>query len=113
MVVSPGRAVRPPSSLTYSLLPTTAISRGAMPTDQVCLTMPVAGSRAATVFCPLTGTYRVEASAEYTGLPGRADAPPALGSGTDTGVPSVPSAATGNRVRPFVSDNHRYLPSGE
>src|SRR5213592_2452222 len=42
IVWSHGLAGRPPSLLTYSLLPTTTRSRGALPTSQLCLTVPAA-----------------------------------------------------------------------
>src|SRR4051812_8034762 len=100
MVVSPGWAGRPPSLLTYSLLPIRATSRGAAPTCQVCVSLLVAVSRATTVFCPLSGTYSVLPSAEGTALPGRAEVPLTAGKGTDVGAPRVPSPFTGNLVRP-------------
>ena len=36
-----------------------------MPTSQVCVTVPVDGSIATTVFWPLTAAYSVEPSGEY------------------------------------------------
>src|SRR5262249_18769388 len=48
IVVSPGLARRPPSLLTYSLLPTWTMPRGAMPTAQLCLMAPVTASSATT-----------------------------------------------------------------
>src|SRR5262245_23266336 len=41
IVVSPMFAGRPPSLLTYSLLPTIVMSRGAVPTVQLCWMAPV------------------------------------------------------------------------
>src|SRR3954451_524406 len=84
-----------------------------MPTFHVCLTAPVAGSSAATVFCPLIAAYRVEPSGEYLVWPTRAEWPLTAGIGTLVGVPSVPSGLTGKRARPFCSGSHRSLPSGE
>src|SRR5215813_13964260 len=124
MVVSPAWAGRPPSSLTYSLLPTKASSRGAMPTFHVCLTAPVVGSSASTVFCPLSAAYSVDPSGEYLIWPTSAELGvgvrllperwvPTLWSGKRVGVPRVPSAVTGNRVRVSCCGSQRNLPSGE
>src|SRR5215831_19186383 len=98
MVVSPAWADRPPSSLTYSLLPTKESSRGAVPTFHVCLTAPVVGSSATTVFCPLSAAYRVDPSGEYLIWPTRAEWPFTFGIETVVGVPRVPSALTAKRV---------------
>ena len=54
IVVSPGLAGRPPSLLTYSLSPTSTMSRGALPVAHVCLIAPVAVSIATTLFWPFT-----------------------------------------------------------
>src|SRR5215469_1582852 len=124
MVVSPAWAWRPPSSLTYSLPPAKASSRGAMPTVHVFSTAPVVGSSATTVFCPLSAAYRVDPSGEYVIWPTSAELGvgvrplperwlPTLGSGKRAGVPRVPSGLTGNRVTAFCSGSQRNLPSGE
>src|SRR5215472_13946552 len=124
MVVSPGWAWRPPSLLTYSLLPAKASSRGAMPTFHVCSTTPVLGSSATTVFCPLSAAYRVDPSGEYVIWPTSAELGvgvrllperwlPTLGSENRVGAPRVPSGLTGNRVTASCSGSQRNLPSGE
>src|SRR5262245_19338997 len=84
-----------------------------MPTFHVFRTAPVPGSSATTVFWPLIAAYSVEPSGEYLVWPTRAERPPAGGSGTLVGAPSVPSALTGNRVRASCCASHRSLPSGE
>src|SRR6476620_5783355 len=84
-----------------------------MQTFQLWVIAPVDGSIASTVFWPLIGTYSVDPSAEYTDLPGRAFAPPTVGSATFVGVPSVPSLLTGKRVRWVAWDSQRNFPSGE
>ena len=84
-----------------------------MPTFHVCLIAPVVGSSATTVFCPLIAAYSVDPSGEYLVWPTRAEWPFTAGIETVVGVPSVPSALTGNRVRPFCSGSQRNLPSGE
>src|SRR5215469_10047114 len=100
MVVSPGWAWRPPSLLTYSLTPTKASSRGAMPTFHVCSTTPVLGSRTTTLFCPLSAAYRVDPSGEYVVWPTSAELGvedrllperwlPTVGSEKRVGVPRV------------------------
>src|SRR3954471_2726998 len=113
MVVSPGLAGRPPSLLTYSLPPTRARPRGALPTAQLCWIVPVAASRATTRFWPLTAEYTVEPSAENTAAPTRACWVPTAGMGTAVGVERVPSAFTVNFVYPFACPSHSCLPSGE
>src|SRR5215467_3966972 len=113
MVVSPGWAWRPPSLLTYSLPPTKASSRGAMPTFHVCSTAPVLGLSATTVFCPLIAAYRVDTSGEYLVWPTSAERPFTAGIEKRVGVPRVPSGLTGNRVRASCSGSQRNLPSGE
>src|SRR5215467_10647575 len=113
MVVSPGWARRPPSSLTYSLFPTNVSSRGAMPTFQVCSTTPVVGSSATTVFCPFIAAYNVDPSGEYVIWATRAERPLTFGIANDVGAPSVPSAFTGNRVILSCCGSQRKLPSGE
>ena len=95
-----------------------------MPTFHVCSTVPVLGSSATTVFCPLSAAYRVDPSGEYVVWPTSAELGvgvrllperwvPTVGSGKRVGVPRVPSALTGNRVRASCSGSQRYLPSGE
>src|SRR5215469_15372984 len=95
-----------------------------MPTFQVCSTAPVLGSRATTVFCPLSAAYRVDPSGEYAVWPTSAELAtgvrllparwlPTLGSEKRTGVPRVPSGLTGNRLRASCSGSQRNLPSGE
>ena len=84
-----------------------------MPTFHVCSIAPVLGSSATTVFCPLIAAYSVEPSGEYVVCPTRAEWPFTTGIETVVGVPSVPSALTGNRLRPFCSGSQRNLPSGE
>ncbi len=54
IVVSPGRASRPPSLLTYSFVPIATRSRGALPTVQLRVIVPLAASSATTRFWPLT-----------------------------------------------------------
>ncbi len=97
-MVSPGFAGRPPSLLTYNLPPTRAIPRGALPTGQLCLRVPVAASMATTRFWPLTAEYTVEPSAENTAAPTSACLVPSTGMETVTGLERVPSAATVNLV---------------
>src|SRR5215813_13528098 len=124
MVVSPAWAGRPPSSLTYSVLPMKASSRGAMPTFHVCLTAPVVGSSATTVFCPLSAAYTVDPSGEYLIWPTSAELGvgvrllperwlPTFGREKRVGVPRVPSGLTANRVTASCSGSQRNLPSGE
>src|SRR3954451_9765380 len=113
MVGSLACAWRPPSLLTYSLVPTNARSRGAMPTFHVCSTAPEVGSTATTVFCPFSATYSTDPSGEYAVFPTRADRPFTLGSENEVGAPSVPSALTGNRVSASCCGNQRNFPSGE
>src|SRR5436190_19575895 len=98
IVGSPGLAGRPPSLLTYSLLPTTTRSRGALPTSQLCLTVPAAASIATTRFCPLTAEYTVEPSDENTASPTSACLGPSAATGTNTGAVTLPSGFTVNRV---------------
>ena len=93
-MVSPEVAVRPPSSDTYSLLPTSSRSRGALPTFHVCVTAPVDAFMATTVFWPLTAAYTVEPSAENTALPTSGSALLTVGRVTATGLLTEPSAAT-------------------
>ena len=95
-MVSPGFAGRPPSLLTYSLLPTTTMSRGALPTAQLCLMVPVAASIATTRFWPLTAEYTVEPSAENTASPTSACFAPSAGIVTNVGLASEPSGFTVN-----------------
>jgi len=84
-----------------------------MPTSQVCLTVPVEGSSATTVFWPLRAAYRVDPSGEYLVWLTSADLPFTIGRATRVGVPRVPSALTGNRVRASCCGSQRNLPSGE
>src|SRR5919109_3331146 len=84
-----------------------------MPTFHVCLTAPVLGSYATTVFCPLIAAYRVEPSGEYVIWPTRARWLPTLGIEKLVGAPSVPSALTPNRVTASCCGSQRNLPSGE
>ena len=84
-----------------------------MPTFQVCSIAPVLGLSATTVFCPLRAAYSVDPSGEYLVWPTRAEWPFTIGIETVVGVPSVPSASTGNRVSPFCCGSQRNLPSGE
>src|SRR4051812_8036961 len=84
-----------------------------MPTFHVCPTAPLAGSSATTVFCPLIAAYRTDPSGEYLVCATRAEWPFTTGIGTVVGVPSVPSALTANRVRPFCWGSQRNFPSGE
>ena len=95
-----------------------------MPTFQVCSTVPVLGSSATTVFCPLSAAYRVDPSGEYVIWPTSAELGagvrllperwlPTVGIENRVGVPRVPSGLTGNRVRPSCSGSQRNLPSGE
>lgn len=98
MVVSPGFAGRPPSLLTYSLSPTCTRSRGALPTGQLCLMLPVAVSMATTRFWPLTAEYTVEPSAENTAAPTSACLAPSAGILMYVGSATVPSAFTVKRV---------------
>src|SRR4051794_10442374 len=84
-----------------------------MPTFHVRSTAPVPGSSATTVFCPLIAAYRVDPSGEYLVWPTRPEWPFTGGIEMLAGVPSVPSALTGNRARAFCSGSQRNLPSGE
>src|SRR5215470_4835757 len=84
-----------------------------MPTFHFCLTAPVVGSSATTVFCPLIAAYKVDPSGEYLVCPTRAEWPFTAGIETVVGVPSVPSSLTGNRLKPFCCGSQRTLPSGE
>src|SRR5262245_28828679 len=96
-----------------------------MPTFHVCSAGPgVFGSSATTVFCPLSAAYSVDPSGEYLICPTSAELGvgvrllpdrwlPTVGSGKRVGVPSVPSALTGNRVTASRSGSQRNLPSGE
>src|SRR5215469_13120720 len=84
-----------------------------MPTFHVCSIAPVVGSSATTVFCPLSAAYRVDPSGEYFVCPTSAERPFTTGIEIVVGGPRVPSALTGNRVRPFCSGSQRKLPSGE
>src|SRR6266508_2571632 len=71
-----------------------------MPTFHVCLTAPLLGSNATTVFCPLIAAYRVDSSGEYLIWPTRAERPFTLGIGMLVGAPSEPSALLAARNRP-------------
>src|ERR1700750_3360558 len=95
-----------------------------MPTFHVCSTVPVLGSSATTVFCPLSAAYRVDPSGEYVIWPTSAELAtrvwllpegwlPTVGSGKRVGAPRVPSGLTGNRVTASCSGSQRNLPSGE
>src|SRR5215471_12398747 len=84
-----------------------------MPTFHVCSTEPVLGSSATTVFCPLIAAYRVDPSGEYFIWPTSAARPLTVGIEKVVGVPSVPSALTGNRDTAVCSGSQRNLPSGE
>src|SRR6478735_4603816 len=84
-----------------------------MPTFHVCLTAPVVGSSALTVFCPLIAAYRVDPSGEYLIWPTSAAWPLTVAIETVVGAPTVPSALTGNRARAVCSGSQRNLPSGE
>lgn len=97
-MVSPGRAGRPPSLLTYSLEPTKAMPRGALPTAQLCWTAPVAALMATTRFWPLTAAYTVELSGENAAAPTSACLGPSAGILTATGPARLPSALTVNLV---------------
>src|SRR5690348_5717293 len=84
-----------------------------MPTFHVFSIAPVFGSSAMTVFWPLIAAYRVDPSGEYVVWPTRAEWPLTTGIETVVGVPRVPSALTGNRLRPFCCASQSNLPSGE
>src|SRR5262245_47463989 len=84
-----------------------------MPTFHVCLTTPVPGSNAMTVFCPLIAAYRVDPSGENLVWPTRAERPFTAGIETLVGVLTLPSALTGNRVSASCWGSQRNLPSGE
>ena len=51
------------------------------------------------MFCPLIAAYSVDPSGEYVVWPTRAEWPFTVGIETVVGVPSVPSALTGNRAQ--------------
>src|SRR5262249_13828567 len=84
-----------------------------MPTFPVCLAEAVVGSVAPTGFCPLIGAYRVDPSGEYLICPTKAAWPLTVGIEKVVGVPSVPSALTGNRDTAVCSGSQRKWPSGE
>src|SRR5262245_47483624 len=84
-----------------------------MPTFHVCLTAPLLGSSATTVFCPLIAAYSVKPSGEYVIWPTRAERLFTFGIAKLVGAPSVPSALTPNRVTASCCGSHRSLPSGE
>jgi hypothetical protein len=84
-----------------------------MPTFHLCLTAPLAGSSATTVFCPLIAAYREEPSGEYLIWATSAERPFSTGNGILVGAPSVPSALTPNRVTASCCGSQRNLPSGE
>ena len=74
------------------------MSRGALPTAQLCWTVPVAASMATTRFWPLSAAYTVEPSAENTASPTSACLVPSAGILTDLGPVTPPSGFTVNTV---------------
>lgn len=74
------------------------MSRGALPTAQLCLMAPVAASMATTRFWPLTAEYTVEPSDENTASPTSACLGPSAGMLTDVGLATLPSGFTVNLV---------------
>ena len=72
------------------------MSRGAMPTAQLCWIVPVAASIATTRFWPFTAEYTVAPSGANTASPTSARFGPSAGMLTTVGLARVPSGLTVN-----------------